>query len=153
MKKLNPVFLNLWFFILVLWGAPAHAHSDPEVSWKTLGRLAFRPGNPPVEVKRILNKPIQITGFMVADEFNSDEVTEFFLMSMSRGCVHVPPPPPSLIIHAKMKASMSAQYHSGAVKVHGILSVSKNNDSEVFYSYEMAVDSVETVSRSGDHIN
>ncbi|MDR3606268.1 MAG: DUF3299 domain-containing protein [Oligoflexia bacterium] len=139
--------------MLVLWSATAQALSDPEVPWKTLGRLAFRPSNPPDEVRRILNKPVQVIGFMMADEFNSDEVTEFFLMPVSRGCPHVPPPPPSYVIHAKMKASGSTQFHAGAVKVHGVLSLTKNSENEFAYSYEMIADSVEAAPKSIDHFD
>ena len=125
--------------------------TEPEVSWKTLGRLAFRPSNPPDEVKHVLNEPIQVVGFMVAGEFNSDRVSEFILMPISRGCIHVPPPPPSAMIHVKMKASGSTPLLMGAARVHGVLSLARDSGGEDFYSYEMLADRVEAASSPTDH--
>ena len=146
-------YLGLGFLAVLAYSNPSLIASEANVSWKTLGALALRPLNPSATIRSILGRPISLSGFMVADEFNSSEVTEFLLMPVSRGCPHVPPPPPSYVVHAKTAPSHSAQYYTGAVVVRGILSLTKIPDGALGYSYEMAVDSVEPIPHAPEHFN
>tara|TARA_B100001094_G_scaffold318610_1_gene362412 strand:- start:4796 stop:5497 length:702 start_codon:yes stop_codon:yes gene_type:complete len=69
------------------------------------------------------DKPIMIPGFIVPLEFDDQKkVTEFFLVPYFGACIHLPPPPPNQVIHARypqgieQKELYQPYWISGALK-------------------------------------
>ena len=91
------------------------------------------------KIKVRISQPVEIAGFIIANEFNSGELSEFLLARYPGGCIHVPLPPPSNMIHVTMAPGKTAAPLFGKrVTVHGKL----DQGGRVDASYEMVADSV-----------
>lgn len=50
----------------------------------------------------LYKKPLEINGYIIANENIDQKISEFLLTQVPGGCVHVPLPPPERMIHVKM---------------------------------------------------
>jgi hypothetical protein len=110
--------------------SPAEApplQDPPAVSiWKTLGKSSQ-------------SQSIEIAGFITANEFNESEISEFLLARYPGGCIHVPLPPPSSMIHVTMEKGKTTPIFFGKrVVVRGTL----QNGGRIDASFEMTASSV-----------
>ncbi|MGZ3672551.1 MAG: DUF3299 domain-containing protein, partial [Bdellovibrionota bacterium] len=74
---------------------------------KELGNFDYdadKGGNIPDDVKKLSGTKIRVQGFMIPLEDTEGEVSEFLLVPVLTGCIHVPPPPPNQVIHVKMSS-------------------------------------------------
>lgn len=94
-----------------------------EITWNLLAQLDYRGGRIPRPIKRINGQMVRIAGYIVplVDDFT--EIKEFLLVPNGQACVHVPPPPPNLIIHVKLNHPIPAHKIRNPVWLTGILSV------------------------------
>ena len=107
----------------------AHAESAPAKS-KSPQPTAI-PAVPSVEIwdqlaskkgKKILGRPVDIAGFSIVNEFDNGNITEFMLTRYPGGCVHVPLPPPSNMVHVVMEDGKSTPSFFGKrVIIHGVI--------------------------------
>ncbi|MEZ4814990.1 MAG: DUF3299 domain-containing protein [Bdellovibrionota bacterium] len=75
-------------------------------NWKELVQLDVESGERGGVLAQIENKMVRIPGYIVP---LSDEVAvldEFLFVPNDQACIHVPPPPPNLIIKAKLKRKL-----------------------------------------------
>jgi hypothetical protein len=93
------------------------------------------------EVKKLMGHPIEVMGYMIINESENGQITEFLLTRMPGGCIHVPPPPANSIIHVKMNPGKTAKYFVGQILVKGKIELGGRMDAV----YEMTADSVENV--------
>jgi uncharacterized protein len=82
----------------------AHANSSavPSVMWEDLQQLDLKTGNAPASLKKLDNTVVRVPGFVIPLEDNEQAVSEFLLVPFPMACIHVPAPPPNLIVHVKM---------------------------------------------------
>ncbi len=97
---------------------------------------------PELAKKTIPNqKNIQIPGYMVPLEVNDNKVSEFLLIPVLPGCVHIPPPPPDQTIHVKtrkgksIEASIRPLWVEGKLKIRNLDKSAASEDS--LYEMEM----------------
>jgi hypothetical protein len=127
-RQLSIALLFGLFLFPGLTSAEAPSLQDPPAVaiWKTLG-------------KSPQSQPIEVAGFITANEFNEGEISEFLLARYPGGCVHVPLPPPSSMIHVAMEKGKTTPIFFGKrVVVRGIL----QNGGRIDASFEMTALSV-----------
>jgi hypothetical protein len=120
---------------------PAKAPDPASVSiWTDLAALSPRATRLTPLLEKKIAAPVDIAGFIIANEFSSGRLSEFLLTRYPGGCIHVPLPPPSNMIHVVMAAGKTADPIFGKkVVVHGRVTFGGRVDS----SYEMVADSVQ----------
>lgn len=72
------------------------------ISWNDLYEHDYKTGKTTEKLKNADKKKVKIAGYVVplADEYFV--LNEFLLVPNAQACIHVPPPPPNLIIHVKL---------------------------------------------------
>lgn len=77
-----------------------------DLSWKDLVQLDYQTGEKKGNLKDFENQLVKIPGYIVplTDEYTV--LDEFLFVPNDQACIHVPPPPPNLIIKSKLKEKM-----------------------------------------------
>lgn len=102
----------------VLWGdsmvgvseAATVSEKVPSVMWEELQQLDLRTGNMPASLKKLDGTVVRVPGFVIPLEDNEQVVSEFLLVPFPMACIHVPAPPPNLIVHVKMEKSRKVAF-------------------------------------------
>lgn len=78
------------------------SNGTPVITWNDLYEFDYKTGKIPPKLQALDKKKVKIAGYVVplADEYFV--LAEFLLVPNAQACVHVPPPPPNLIIHVKL---------------------------------------------------
>lgn len=95
----------------------------PELEWELLHKLDYKTGSAPSELKDLHNKKVRIPGFIVPLNDDYTELDEFLLVPDAMSCIHVPPPPPNLIVHVKLNKKLKSSEVSNPSWVEGILKI------------------------------
>ena len=93
------------------------------------------------ETKKLIGKKISVVGWIIPNEFESGELVSFLLARFPSGCIHVPLPPPSSVIHVVMSPKSKKLKNVSTtqkVMVEGIL----QSGGRVDASFEMEAESV-----------
>jgi hypothetical protein len=78
-------------------------------------------------IESFQDEPILIPGYIVPLETNEQQlVTEFFIVPYFGACLHMPPPPPNQIIHAKHKQGVELVNLYDPFWFEGILKIELN---------------------------
>jgi hypothetical protein len=91
--------------VLPHWGMPlvqANSAKVPSVMWEELQQLDLSTGKAPASLKKLDGTVVRVPGFVIPLEDNDQSVSEFLLVPFPMACIHVPAPPPNLIVHVKM---------------------------------------------------
>jgi hypothetical protein len=88
----------------VVGSSSANAQSEkvPSVMWEELQQLDLRTGKAPASLTKFDGTIIRVPGFVIPLEDSEQAVSEFLLVPYPLACIHVPAPPPNLIVHVKM---------------------------------------------------
>jgi uncharacterized protein len=70
--------------------------------WEDLQQLDLRTGSMPASLKKLDGMIVRIPGYVIPLEDSDQSVSEFLLVPYPLACIHVPAPPPNLIVHVKM---------------------------------------------------
>jgi hypothetical protein len=94
----------------ILWGSAmvgvteaADSGKVTTLMWEDLQQLDLRTGNMPASLKNVDGMVVRVPGFIIPLEDNDQSVSEFLLVPFPMACIHVPAPPPNLIVHVKME--------------------------------------------------
>lgn len=81
---------------------PSDDSGSPTITWNDLYEHDYKTGKTTDKLKSVDGKKVKIAGYVVplADEYFV--LNEFLLVPNAQACIHVPPPPPNLIIHVKL---------------------------------------------------
>lgn len=82
--------------------ASAQANKAPSLMWEDLQQLDLNTGKMPPSLKKLDGTVVRVPGFVIPLEDNDQAVSEFLLVPFPMACIHVPAPPPNLIVHVKM---------------------------------------------------
>lgn len=115
----------------------------PVVDWKLLYKLDYKTGAAPDEVKNLNKQWARIPGFIVPLSDSATILDEFLLVPDEQSCVHVPPPPPNLIVHVKLKKPISAKEIPRPAWVTGILRIETTKSIHGPSAYKMTATKVE----------
>jgi uncharacterized protein len=83
--------------------ASADSGRVPSLMWEDLRQLDLETGQMPVSLKKMDGAVVRVPGFVIPLEDNDQSVSEFLLVPYPMACIHVPAPPPNLIVHVKME--------------------------------------------------
>ncbi len=143
---------DLSFFEQHSSNSPTHSASEDialnsgeteSVQWQTLQKLDYKTNQIQDEtLKSIIDKHVRIPGFAVPLTDNLQAVSEFLLVPNQMACIHVPPPPPNLIVFVRLEKPMKIEHLMGPLWVSGILKHKTLSSIYGSSSYEMAKVSV-----------
>mgnify|MGYP000520573581 CR=1 FL=1 len=85
--------------------------------WYLLESFDYEKQIIPETLKAALNKPTALPGYGVPLGGNYDAITEFLLVPNELACIHVPPPPPHLIVHVRLASPASMKQIRGPIWV------------------------------------
>ena len=78
------------------------------------------------------NRRVRISGYLLPLEFNGTEVTGFLLVPTVGACMHVPPPPPSQMVHVTFADGFGTRGLYRPVWVEGTMAVG-SGETELFH--------------------
>ena len=133
------VILAAILCVLPAWaGAPPREPASVLI-WDDLERIQPEKKTVPPQVEKYLNHPIEVAGYIIANEFGSGDLSQFILTHYAGGCIHVPLPPPNSMIEVEMApGKKSGLFWKKRVVVRGVLSLGHRVDA----AYKMVVDEV-----------
>jgi uncharacterized protein len=82
--------------------ASADSGKVTSVMWEDLQLLNVRTGQMPARLKHLDGTIVRIPGYIIPLEDSEQSVSEFLLVPYPLACIHVPAPPPNMIVHVKM---------------------------------------------------
>lgn len=85
----------------------AISNSDAStLTWNDLYEHDYKTGKTTDKLQSSHKKKVKIAGYVVPLTDEYFVLNEFLLVPNAQACIHVPPPPPNLIIHVKLKAPL-----------------------------------------------
>lgn len=91
------------------------------VGWEMLRQLDYRSGKAPPAIKYLHGKRVRIPGFIVPLSDHIAVLKEFLLVPDPQACIHVPPPPPNLIVYVKLRRAIPYREAFNPAWVNGTL--------------------------------
>ncbi len=137
--------LAVGFFVLSNQEKSAKIPSKPpvEVKWEQLYTLDYKTGKAPKELKVYDGKRVKIAGFVVPLSDNYSVVDEFLLVPDAQSCIHVPPPPPNMIVQSKLATPLSSDKVFNPAWITGILKIEKADSQYGAAGFQMVVEKLE----------
>lgn len=115
--------------------------------WGILSEYDSKTKKPGMNLKKIIGKKVEVSGFMMPLDYSSKNIKEFLLVPYMPSCNHVPPPPSNQIISVKVSGKQGVQALYYPVQMEGILTVTKAKQSNDPYMptgiYEMTIKKIE----------
>lgn len=102
-----------WWQQRQLDAAPKPTHEQvqiPELDWEDLMLLDYDKGEVPPKLQQWVGKRSKISGFIVPLDAREQLLTEFLLVPVYGMCIHVPPPPPNMMVHVKSETGFETGY-------------------------------------------
>lgn len=118
MDKKSKIFITLISLLIVaiatlitIWkGSLSRDLTNAQtITWDLLYQYDYKTKNVPSAIKKIDGKIVRLPGFIVPLSHNYSKLDEFLLVPDPQSCIHIPPPPPNLIVLVKLEAAVSAQ--------------------------------------------
>jgi hypothetical protein len=118
--------------------AAADAEKVPSLNWEDLQQLDIRTGQMPASLKKLDGAVVRLPGYIIPLEDSEDSVSEFLLVPYPLACIHVPAPPPNLIVHVKMDKGKKVAFDFFApVWTQGRLKIQTTKNMYTESSYSM----------------
>lgn len=120
-------------------------NSTPTViRWQLLQKLDYRNNTIADEqLRAVVNTKVRIPGFAVPLSDNLRSVSDFLLVPNAMACIHVPAPPPNLIVFVSLPQPKSIETLVGPIWVEGVLRIKTAQSVYGSSSYEMEEVSIE----------
>ncbi len=114
-----------------------------EITWELLYELDYKTGKMPDKLRALNKKRIRIPGFIVPLSDDLRALKEFLLVPNAQACIHVPPPPPNLIVYSILEKAMPIEKVANPSWLEGTLSIETMDSEYGEASYKLSVDKVE----------
>lgn len=114
--------------------------------WGVLSEYDSKANKPGMNLKKIIGKKVEVSGFMMPLDYSAKSIKEFLLVPYMPSCNHVPPPPPNQIISVKVKGKQGVQALYYPVQMEGILKISKEKSKDPYMPmgiYEITIKKIE----------
>lgn len=114
-----------------------------EINWELLYQLDYKTGKAPDNVKKLHKSKVRLPGFIVPLSDDLRALKEFLLVPNAQACIHVPPPPPNLIVYVTLSQSMPIEKVANPSWIEGTLFIEKTESEYGAASYRMKADKME----------
>ena len=115
--------------------------------WGILSEYDPKANKAGMNLKKIIGKKVEVSGFMMPLDYSAKNIKEFLLVPYMPSCNHVPPPPSNQIISVKVSGKQGVEALYYPVQMEGILTVTKAKPSNDPYMptgiYEMTIKKIE----------
>jgi hypothetical protein len=92
--------------------------------WQTLQKLNYKTNEIQDETLRsVLDTLVKIPGFAVPLSDDLQSVSEFLLVPNMMACIHVPAPPPNLIVYVRLDKPLKREQLVGPLWIIGVLRI------------------------------
>jgi hypothetical protein len=130
--------------MLGLTEASADSGKVTTLMWEDLQQLDIRTGKIPASLKKLEGTLVRVPGYIIPLEDSEQSVSEFLLVPYPLACIHVPAPPPNLIIHVKMDKGKKVPFDFyEPVWTQGQLQIQRTHNVYTESSYSMTGFAVE----------
>ena len=129
-----------WYFTSAKQSKKTEAPSRKEpttINWQLLQQLDYKRNYAPPNVKELHGKLVRIAGFIVPLTDNVTVLKEFLLVPDPQSCIHVPPPPPNLIVYVKLKKAIPFKRAFNPAWVSGTIHLLQTHSQFGYASYRM----------------
>lgn len=113
------------------------------IDWDLLYELDYKTGKGPDKLMKLHKTKIRMPGFLVPLDDDLSSMKEFLLVPNAQACVHVPPPPPNLIVHVHLKRAYKAEELSSPAWIEGELEIVETKSMYGASSYKLVADKIE----------
>jgi len=114
-----------------------------EITWELLYELDYKTGKMPDKLRALNKKRIRIPGFIVPLSDDLRALKEFLLVPNAQACIHVPPPPPNLIVYSILDKAIPIEKVANPSWLEGTLSIETMDSEYGEASYKLSVDKIE----------
>lgn len=112
--------------------------TENDISWSLLETLDYKAGTAPTPLQSHIGHPVRIPGFAVPLSASTQTIDELILVPNQLACIHVPPPPPNLMIHIKLPRPIDVEKIYGPLWVSGRLELKAVHSAFGLVSWEMS---------------
>lgn len=114
-----------------------------EIQWDLLAGLNYQTGEAPSDLEAIHDTYVRIPGYIVPLSDEIEVIREFLLVPNAQACIHVPPPPPNLIVHVVMDRALTRREVFNPSWVEGKFRIETTRSKYGAAGYRMEGDKVE----------
>lgn len=114
-----------------------------EITWEQLYELDYRTGKMPDSLRKLHKKRVRMPGFIVPLSDDLTALKEFLLVPNAQACIHVPPPPPNLIVYSILDRAIPIDKVSNPSWLEGTLLIETSESEYGEASYKMLVEKLE----------
>lgn len=126
-------------------GSRGHAGPSQSLSHSSIPSRRFSDPRAFAVVKDYKGRRVRLPGFLIPLDLGSAGATEFLLVPFVGACIHVPPPPPNQIVHARSADPFQVKALFEPVYAVGVLDTVYAETELAQASYTLAVDAFEKV--------
>ncbi len=97
------------------------------ITWNDLYEHDYKTGKTSEKLQKLNKKKVKIAGYVVPLTDEYFVLNEFLLVPNAQACVHVPPPPPNLIIHVKLDEPLPVEKVYNPAWIEGTFEIETTN--------------------------
>lgn len=112
------------------------------LTWKLLQKFDYKQNIVAEDLKPFLDQKIRLPGFAVPLSSDFNEISEFLFVPNQLACIHVPPPPPNLMLYIRLDPPAKIDDLSGPLWLEGVLKLNPTKSVYGTASWEIYADSV-----------
>lgn len=107
------------------------------VTWNDLYEFDYKKNIASDKLKKIDGTKIRIAGYVVPLSDDYFVLSEFLLVPNAQACIHVPPPPPNLIVHVKLADPLPVEKVFNPAWIEGVLEIKETKSIHGAASFKM----------------
>ena len=113
-----------------------------KIEWQDLSKLDYKTGKAPDYLKKLHKTRVKIVGFLIPLSDDISSLKEFLLVPYAQACIHVPPPPPNLIVYTILDKAIPIEKVPKCALVEGVLLIEKSEGGDVPAAYKIFADKI-----------
>lgn len=110
------------------------------ITWEDLYKLDYKTGKAPDSLKKLHKTKVKIPGFIVPLSDDLSALKDFLLVPNAQACIHVPPPPPNLIVYVILDKALPIEKVANPSWIEGTLLIETTQSEYGAASYKMLAD-------------
>ncbi|MCB9229362.1 MAG: DUF3299 domain-containing protein [Deltaproteobacteria bacterium] len=112
------------------------------LSWKLLQQYDFKKKTIPPELRDFVGQKIRLPGFAVPLGGDLNSIRDFLFVPDQLACIHVPPPPPNLVLLVHSGKGQNINDLRGALWIEGVLTLSPSTSQYGAAAWELEADQI-----------